>query len=140
EAGMNRTVRVAAVVLATGALLSACGGGKKSETKGGATTIADAATLSGAGSTFVNTILQQWVKDYQKVASRVTVNYQAVGSGAGIQQLTAKTVDFGGSDVPLKPEEQQATGGPGSVVQVPWIAGGIAVEYNVPEVKDLKLS
>ena len=70
----------------------------------------------------------------------MTINYQAVGSGAGIQQLTSKTVDFAGSDVALKPEEQAATGGAGAVVEIPWIAGGIAVEYNLPQVKDLKLS
>jgi phosphate transport system substrate-binding protein len=70
----------------------------------------------------------------------VTLNYQSVGSGAGIQQLTSKTVDFAGSDVPLKDSEVAATGGPGAVVQIPWTAGGLAVEYNLREVKDLRLS
>jgi phosphate transport system substrate-binding protein len=100
----------------------------------------DVATLQGAGSTFVNNILQEWVKDYQQVAPKVTINYQAVGSGAGIQQLTTKTVDFAGSDVALKPDEATKVGGAEVAVHVPWIAGGIAVEYNLSGVKDLKLS
>jgi phosphate transport system substrate-binding protein len=100
----------------------------------------DAATLSGAGSTFVATLAQEWIKQYRTQAPGVTVNYQPVGSGAGIQQLTSRTVDFAGSDVPLKESEVAATGGPGAVVQIPWTAGGVAVEYNLPEVKDLRLS
>jgi len=100
----------------------------------------DKGTLSGAGSTFVATIMQEWIKQYKTAAPGVTLNYQGVGSGAGVQQLTAKTVDFAGSDGALKDTEQAATGGPGAVVQVPWIAGGVAVEYNLPSVKTLKLS
>jgi len=112
---------------------------------GGATTApaagaGDTATLSGAGSTFVATLAQEWIKQYRSQAPGVTVNYQPVGSGAGIQQLTSKTVDFAGSDVALKESEVAATGGPGAVVQIPWTAGGVAVEYNLPEVKDLRLS
>jgi phosphate transport system substrate-binding protein len=100
----------------------------------------DKGTLSGAGSTFVATIAQEWIKQYRSVAPGVTINYQGVGSGAGIQQLTAKTVDFTGSDAPLSDKEQAATGGAGAVVEVPWVAGGVAVEYNLPSVKSLKLA
>jgi phosphate transport system substrate-binding protein len=100
----------------------------------------DKATLSGAGSTFVATIASEWIKQYKSAAPGVTVNYTAVGSGAGIQQLTSKTVDFGGSDAPLNADQAAATGGAGNVVQVPWIAGGVAVEYNLSSVKNLKLS
>jgi phosphate transport system substrate-binding protein len=100
----------------------------------------DQATLSGAGSTFVATIVQEWIKQYRPLVSGVTVNYQPIGSGAGIQQLTSKTVDFAGSDVPLKASEIEATGGPGAVVQVPWTAGAVAVEYNLPGVDGLRLT
>ncbi|MEN3315992.1 MAG: phosphate transport system substrate-binding protein [Acidimicrobiaceae bacterium] len=100
----------------------------------------DTASLSGAGSTFVQSMLQEWIKQYARVAPGVSINYQGVGSGAGIQQLTSKTVDFAGSDVALKAGEKAATGGPGAVVAVPWVAGGIAVEYNLAKVKSLKLS
>ncbi len=99
----------------------------------------DQATLSGAGATFPATIVQEWIKQYRSLAPGVTVNYQAIGSGAGIQQLTSRTVDFAGSDVPLKDSEVAATGGPGAVVQVPWTAGGVAVEYNLPGVEGLRL-
>jgi phosphate transport system substrate-binding protein len=100
----------------------------------------DRATLSGAGATFPATIVQEWIKQYGPLAPGVTLNYQPIGSGAGIQQLTSKTVDFAGSDVPLKPSEVEATGGAGAVVQVPWTAGGVAVEYNLPGVEDLRLT
>lgn len=99
----------------------------------------DQATLSGAGATFPATLVQEWIKQYGPLAPGVTVNYQPIGSGAGIQQLTSKTVDFAGSDVPLKASEVAATGGPGAVVQVPWTAGGVAVEYNLPGI-DLRLT
>jgi phosphate transport system substrate-binding protein len=100
----------------------------------------DQATLSGAGSTFQATIVQEWIKQYRPLAPGVTINYQPLGSGAGIQQLTSKTVDFAGSDVPLKESEVAATGGPGAVVQVPWTAGAVAVEYNLPGVEGLRLT
>jgi phosphate transport system substrate-binding protein len=100
----------------------------------------DQATLSGAGATFPATLVQEWIKQYRGLAPGVTINYQPIGSGAGIQQLTSKTVVFAGSDVPLKASEVEATGGPGAVVQVPWTAGGVAVEYNLPGVAGLRLS
>ncbi|MDQ6798754.1 MAG: phosphate ABC transporter substrate-binding protein PstS, partial [Actinomycetota bacterium] len=145
---MKRRVPVGLAALCSFALVAtACGSSSKSATDTTASTptspaagAKDTASLSGAGSTFVQSMLQEWIKQYGKVASGVSINYQGVGSGAGIQQLTAKTVDFAGSDVALKAEEQSATGGPGAVVTVPWVAGGIAVEYNLAQVKDLKLS
>ena len=100
----------------------------------------DRATLSGAGATFPATLVQEWIKHYGGLAPRVTINYQPIGSGAGIQQLTSKTVDFAGSDVPLKASEVEATGGAGAVVQVPWTAGGVAVEYNLPGIDSLRLT
>ncbi len=100
----------------------------------------DQATLSGAGATFPATLVQEWIKQYRVLAPGVTLNYQPIGSGAGIQQLTSKTVDFAGSDVPLKESEVAATGGPGAVVQVPWTAGGVAVEYNLPGLPGLRLA
>ncbi|HEX3393416.1 MAG TPA: substrate-binding domain-containing protein, partial [Acidimicrobiales bacterium] len=121
---MKRRVPVGlAVVCAFALVASACGSSTKSatDTTGSTPTSAaagakDTASLSGAGSTFVQSMLQEWIKQYGKAAPGVSINYQGVGSGAGIQQLTSKTVDFAGSDVALKPEEQAATGGAGSVV------------------------
>lgn len=98
-------------------------------------------TISGAGSTFVASIVSAWVQGYQKACPQATINYQPVGSGAGIQQLIAKTVDFAGSDVVLKPSEAaaaQASGGP--TIQIPWTAGAIAVEFHLTGVSNLHMS
>jgi phosphate transport system substrate-binding protein len=97
--------------------------------------------VTGAGSTFVQTIAQQWIKDFGGSCPGATVNYQGVGSGAGIQQFSAGTVDFGATDAVMKPAEQQAAeanGGP--VLHVPWASGGIAVLYRLDGVKELRLS
>jgi phosphate transport system substrate-binding protein len=123
----------------------ACGSDDNSDST--ATTAAKAnvecatGTISGAGATFPATIVQQWIKDFQTACSGATVNYQAVGSGAGIQQFTAGTVDFGASDAVMKPEEETAaTAKGGQVLHIPWTAGGVAVMYNVSGVTNLKLS
>jgi phosphate transport system substrate-binding protein len=135
--------------LMTAMLVGACGtdnntssptGGASGSANDGAVTCATG-TVSGAGSTFVQTIVQQWIKDFGARCPGATVNYQGVGSGAGIQQLSAGTVDFAGSDVVMKPDEQAAAETKlGPVLTIPWSAGGIAVEYNLPGVTDLKLT
>jgi len=97
-------------------------------------------TISGAGSSFVANIVQQWIKDYAAKCPGATVNYQSVGSGAGIQQFTSGTVDFAASDVPMKADEQKAADAKhGTVVHIPWSAGAIAIEYNLDGV-ELNLS
>ena len=140
--------RLPLVLVAAGLLVAgACGTDDNSErlaagrqTGAPVAGVHDQATLSGAGATFPATLVQEWIKHYAVLAPGVTVNYQPIGSGAGIQQLTSRTVDFAGSDVPLKESEVAATGGPGAVVQVPWTAGGVAVEYNLPGVDGLRLT
>ena len=93
-------------------------------------------SISGAGATFVANIVQQWIKDFAARCPGATVNYQSVGSGAGIQQFTAGTIDFAGSDVPMKADEQKAAEAKhGGVVHIPWSAGAIAVEYNLKGVE-----
>ena len=136
-----------AVTLLLAVVTTACGTddnsarlGARRSTSGPVPGANDAAVISGAGATFPATLVQEWIKHYTVLAPGVTINYQPIGSGAGIQQLTSKTVDFAGSDVPLKESEVAATGGPGAVVQVPWTAGGVAVEYNLPGVDGLRLS
>ena len=117
------------------------GGNKTSATQGTAQAQCAPGTISGAGSTFVQTIVQQWIKDFGAACPGATVNYQGVGSGAGIQQLTAGTVDFAGSDVAMSPAEQSAAEAKvGPVLHIPWSAGGIAVEYHLSGVSDLKLT
>jgi phosphate transport system substrate-binding protein len=100
---------------------------------GGAT-----ASLSGAGATFPAPLYQLWFSEYNKVNPGVQVSYQSVGSGAGVEQFTKGTVDFGASDVGMKPEEiAKVTKG---VLMLPMTAGGVVVAYNLPDIKDLKLS
>ena len=100
----NRVALLAGVVL-LGLGLSACGSSKKSSSAPASSSSASgASTISGAGSTFAAPVYQQWASSLPGL----TVNYQAVGSGAGITSLESKTVDFGASDPPLKPADEQA--------------------------------
>ena len=96
-----------------------------------------AGTISGAGSTFAAPVYEQWAS----AQSGLTVNYQAVGSGAGITALESKIVDFGASDPPLKPADEESIAKNGSpAVQIPMFLGAITVSYNLPGVKSgLKL-
>src|ERR1700761_5154304 len=86
--------------------------------------------LTGAGSTFINPLFSKIFSDYKAAK----VNYQSVGSGAGILQLTNKTVDFGDSDAPLNADQTKATGGEGAVLHIPMASGAVVVTYNIPGV------
>jgi phosphate transport system substrate-binding protein len=89
-------------------------------------------TISGAGSSFAAPVYEQWAS----AQSGLTVNYQSVGSGAGITAIESKIVDFGASDPPLKPEDEEAIAKNGSAaVQIPMFLGAITVSYNVSGVK-----
>ena len=99
---------------------------------------ATAQQLSGAGATFPAPLYQRWAVEYNKLHSGVQVNYQAVGSGAGVKQFTQGTVDFGASDAAMSDEEIAKV--KQGVVMIPATAGSIVVAYNLPNVADLKLS
>jgi len=103
---------------------------------------AAATQLTGAGSTFDYPLFAKAFYEYSQQHSDVAVNYQAIGSGGGIQQFTAKTVDFGASDVPLNPDElKRAEDAGGPVLQIPVALGGVAIGYNIPGVgKGLRLN
>src|SRR6188508_237032 len=88
----------------------------------------DQANLTGAGATFPAPIYNAWFSDYNKVAKGVKVNYQAVGSGGGVQQFTAATVDFGASDVGMTDAQLQAA--PDAAL-LPTVLGAVVVTYNV---------
>jgi phosphate transport system substrate-binding protein len=98
---------------------------------------AQAADITGAGATFPYPIYAKWAEMYKK-ASGVGLNYQSVGSGAGIKQIKAKTVDFGASDMPLAADELNKEG----LFQFPAIMGGVVAIVNLPGVNpgQLKLS
>jgi phosphate transport system substrate-binding protein len=98
---------------------------------------ARAADITGAGATFPKPIYDKWGELYRG-ATRNKVNYQGIGSGGGIKQIEAKTVDFGASDKPLKPADLQANG----LMQFPTVVGGVAPVMNLPGVNpgQVKLS
>jgi phosphate transport system substrate-binding protein len=85
-------------------------------------------TLNGAGATFPAPIYQRWFQDYAATGNRV--NYQSVGSGAGVRQYVAGTVDFGATDEPISSKEASKV--KRGVVQIPMVGGTIAVAYNKP--------
>src|SRR5215470_1377842 len=85
-----------------------------------------AADITGAGATFPYPIYAKWAEAY-KNASGTGLNYQSIGSGGGIKQIRSKTVDFGASDMPLKPEELEKDG----MIQFPAIMGGVVPVVNL---------
>jgi phosphate transport system substrate-binding protein len=93
--------------------------------------------IAGAGATFPYPVYAKWAEAYA-AETGIKLNYQSIGSGGGIKQIVAKTVDFGASDAPLKPEELQKD----SLMQFPMVMGGVVPVVNVPGVKagELKLS
>ena len=97
--------------------------------------------LSGAGATFIDPIMSKWASEYQK-AKGVKINYQPIGSGGGIQQMTAQTVEFGCSDGPMNDEQlNKAKNVKGDVVHIPLVMGGVVPAYNLAEAKEpLKFS
>jgi len=97
---------------------------------------ASAASLTGAGSTLVQPLEAAWAVDFERRYGE-SVTYASVGSGAGISQITARTVDFGASDAPLTPTQAAACN---RCVQIPWAEGGIGISFNIPGVHALKLT
>jgi phosphate transport system substrate-binding protein len=86
-------------------------------------------TLNGAGATFPYPIYSKWFSEYNKLHPDVQINYQSIGSGGGINQLKAGTVDFGASDMPLKDEQVKQI--PVPFVQLPTVLGSVVPSYNV---------
>ena len=111
---MNSSIRLATTTIALGLLSSA----------------AFAQDVTGAGATFPAPLYAKWADSYNKV-SGARINYQSVGSGAGLKQIRGKTVDFGASDMPLKDEELKADG----LVQFPTVIGGVVPVVNIAGIK-----
>jgi phosphate transport system substrate-binding protein len=122
---MKRLVTLFPLIIA----LAACGssGGNQGASSTGA-------QVTGAGSTFVYPVLSAWAGDYRKRAG-TSVNYQSIGSGGGIAQVEAGTVDFGATDQPLKSDELAKNG----LAQFPVVVGGIVAVVNIPGVDAGKL-
>ncbi|MEO6227278.1 MAG: phosphate ABC transporter substrate-binding protein PstS [Thermomonas sp.] len=135
---MNRNApRIAALSLCLIASLSACSNNTTpaASTEAGATTSTEAgnkvaAQITGAGASFVYPLISKWSADYAKATGN-KVNYQSIGSGGGIAQIKAGTVDFGSSDKPLSPEELTQD----SLVQFPSTIGGVVPVVNLPGIQ-----
>ena len=97
----------------------------------------DKLLINGAGATFPAPIYSKWFSDYNKLHPDVQINYQAIGSGGGIKQITEKTVDFGASDAPLTDDELKKAG---TLQHVPTVMGAVVLVFNVPGVQALKLT
>jgi len=89
-------------------------------------------TLNGAGATFPYPIYSKWFSEYHKLHSDIQINYQSIGSGGGIRQVTAGTVDFGASDMPMT--DQQLQEAKGKILNLPTVLGAVVPAYNVPGV------
>ena len=122
------------------ALLVACSSDSQKGADGakGAVASSGSVDLTGAGATFPYPLYSKWFADYA-TRTGVKINYQSIGSGGGIRQLSEQTVDFGASDSPMKDDElAKAKGGP--ILHFPMVLGAVALIYNLPEIKQpLKL-
>src|SRR5215470_2557153 len=114
--------------LAVGLVAALCGAAASGSALAGDT------VLNGAGATFPCPIYARWAADY-KEKTGVKINYQAIGSGGGIAQIKAKTVDFGASDEPLKDSDLQKAG----LLQFPTVIGGVVVVVNIEGIKNNQL-
>jgi phosphate transport system substrate-binding protein len=110
-------------VLALG--VAACGSSSSSSTSASGAT--SSGPITGAGSTFVAPLMSKWQSDYSSKTGD-TVTYGAIGSGGGIEQITARTVDFGASDAPMTADQLTACKG---CVQIPWSLGAVVPAYNL---------
>jgi phosphate transport system substrate-binding protein len=91
-----------------------------------------ALTINGAGATFPNPIYSKWFSEYGKLHPNARINYQSIGSGGGIKQLSAQTVFFGASDGPMTDDQLKAA--PGPIMHFPTVLGGVVPVYNIPGV------
>lgn len=117
---MNAIQRIA-VAAATAALLVVAGAA------------AQTMRITGAGATFPNPIYSKWFSEYNKLHPNVEVNYQSIGSGGGVQQITKQTVFFGASDGPMTDEQLKAA--PGKLMHFPTVLGAVVPVYNLPAAK-----
>ena len=134
-----------AILAAVGLVASACGSDSKSDSSTSTTSKAASfdyasisGTLNGSGATFPKSFYEESIAGFKKVASGVTVNYNAVGSGQGKKDLAAGTSDWAGSDSLVKDEEKATFKGP--FLYFPTVAAPITVSYNLSGVKTLQLS
>jgi phosphate transport system substrate-binding protein len=101
--------------------------------------LASDVAITAAGASFPAPLYQRWFQDFNKINPKVQINYQSVGSGAGVEQFTKGTVDFGASDTAMKDDEIAKVPADKGVILLPMTAGSIVIGYNLPDVPELKL-
>jgi phosphate transport system substrate-binding protein len=129
-------MRVLSLSFAALMLFAACSsGGSTQATQTGSPAVG----LTGAGATFPYPLYSKWMAEYEQRDPRVRINYQSIGSGGGIRQITERTVDFGASDAIVTPD--QLAKAPGKLLHIPMTLGAVVITYNVPGVPSgIKLS
>jgi phosphate transport system substrate-binding protein len=121
-----------AFLIVTALALAACAPSDRqtSDTAAGGVTTMNGVALTGAGATFPYPIYSKWISDYA-ASTGVKINYQSIGSGGGIRQLSEGTVDFGATDSPMTDSEMaNAKGGP--ILHIPTVLGAVVATYNLP--------
>src|SRR5471030_552152 len=96
----------------------------------GATLAAQTMQINGAGATFPYPIYSKWFSEYNKLHPNVQINYQSIGSGGGIRQVTNQTVFFGATDGPMTNDQLLAA--PGKILHLPMVLGAVVPVYNIP--------
>jgi phosphate transport system substrate-binding protein len=135
---MTRWISAAVTIAAF--VTAACGGEQPPQQATAAQTASSAGVqINGAGATFPNPIYSKWFSEYTKQHPDVRINYQPIGSGGGIRQVTAGTVFFGATDGPMT--DQQLAAAPGPILHLPTVLGAVVPAYNLPGLGgDLKFS
>lgn len=144
---MSHRLRIGVLVAVVALIAAACSGASESTTtaapaSAGETTTAApalAGSLNGAGATFPAPVYLEWIGAYQKQFPNVRINYQAIGSGGGVQNFIQKTVDFAGSDAYLTDDELAQASKNGTVYHIPTVFGAVVPAYNVPGLDALTL-
>src|SRR4029078_9094335 len=133
---MQRYMRTACVI--TAVTLAACGGNQSQTNESTAPAAGATNQINGAGATFPNPIYSKWFSEYNKLHPNIQINYQPIGSGGGIRQLTNQTVFFGASDGPMTDEQLKAA--PGKVLHLPTVLGAVVPIYKLEGVCALQFS
>ena len=135
---LSSIARLAVIGGVAAMIATACGGSTGATTTQSPVDVGQG-SLTGAGATFPGPFYLKAFADYSARYPQVTVNYQAVGSGAGIQQFIKKTVDFGASDVPMASADITSAGGADTLTQIPTTLGVISIAFNLSGVGNLNL-
>jgi phosphate transport system substrate-binding protein len=144
DSAMNPAKRrsVLGLLAAAALVLFGCKGKAPVEGQGGVASAEPAkqgpVSLNGAGATFPYPLYSKWMSEYNRIHPDIMINYQSIGSGGGIRQITAKTVDFGASDAPMTADEESKA--PSKIAHLPMTLGAVVLAYNLAVLPELKLT